>query len=488
MEVDATEVADTDVVRAPRPGGWRLGTAIGALFALVGAVVGMGRLGDNSFFTHLATGRVIIDTGSVPSADPYTFHALGEPWTVQSWLVSLAYAGSDELIGLAGPRLIHMALGAAVAAMIWWLTRAVVTLIPRVVVAGICLVAGAWMWAERPLMVGLLCFCLLFVLAERGSIWWALPLMWMWVNSHGSFPLALVLMAAMLAGRRLDGGDTSRLVRLTGAVAVGTLIGGLVSPAAGRILVFPLTALERSDQFQSVLEWQSPDFSDLGPRMFLAQLLLAMLVARRVRRWEVVIPAVLFVAAALLSVRNVPMAAVTLTPWLAAAAPTLGSLTSDARSRLGTALGAVAITGFVVAGFSLVGDDHLDPWGYPIAEILHLEDEGVLPSGARVAYEEKVGNYLEYRYGPTGDIFFDDRFDFYSRETLDEMIELRNGRRVLEVLDEYDIDVVIWKADSTIPEILRLSDDWSEDPAVEPLTGAPETDDRTTGWVIFRRR
>jgi hypothetical protein len=263
MDVEAAEVADTDVEPPQRERGWRLGSGIGVLYAFVGAVIGMGRLADNSFFTHFATGRIILDTGSVPTNDPYTFHSLGDPWTVQSWLVSLLYAGTDELVGLAGPRLIHLVLGAGVAASIWCLTKTVATLIPRVVVSGICLAAGAWMWAERPLMVGLLCFCLLLLLVERGSVWWAIPLMWVWVNSHGTFPFALVLLVVVLIGRRLDGGDTSRLLRLTGATAAGILVGGLVSPVPGGLLVFPLTALERSDQFQWVLEWQSPDFAEL---------------------------------------------------------------------------------------------------------------------------------------------------------------------------------------------------------------------------------
>ena len=57
-----------------------------------GWLIGLRPLGDNSFLTHLATGRLILDTGAVPSADPYTFTAEGEPWVVQSWLASVAYA------------------------------------------------------------------------------------------------------------------------------------------------------------------------------------------------------------------------------------------------------------------------------------------------------------------------------------------------------------------------------------------------------------
>ena len=479
-----TEVEPSD---APTHG-WTLERGVGAVIALVGAVIGMGRLSDNSFFTHLATGRVILDTGSVPTVDPYTYHSLGRDWTVQSWLVSLVYAVSDEVAGLAGPRLVHMALGAAAASIIWWLSRDALSLVPRVGVAAVGIAAGAWMWVERPLMVGLVCFGLLLLLTRRGNVWWAVPLMWVWVNSHGTVPYAIVLVAAVLAGRRLDGADLSRTLRLGAAVVVGVLAGGLVTAIPVRLLTFPLMALSRADQLQAVTEWQSPDFADLGPRLFLVQLALAMIAATRVRRWEVLVPGVVFAVAALLSVRNVPLAALALTPWLAVAAPELGTLRADVRSRLGTVLGALALAGAGVALAGLVGGEHIDPWTYPIAEVVALEDEGVLPSGAKVAYEDQVGNYLEYRYGPTGDVFFDDRFDFYDEATLADMIDLHKGRHVLEVLDRFDVEVVVWKSDTTVAEVLDLSDEWVADEPLAPLPGAPAAEDGTTGWTIFRRR
>ena len=74
-----------------------LGGALGVLFVGAGAAIGLRSLADNSFLTHLATGRLILDSGSVPSHDPYTFTAAGEPWTVQSWLASLLYAVAEDV-------------------------------------------------------------------------------------------------------------------------------------------------------------------------------------------------------------------------------------------------------------------------------------------------------------------------------------------------------------------------------------------------------
>ena len=89
--------------------------------SLAGWLIGLRPLGDNSFLTHLATGRLILDAGAVPSADPYTFTAVGEPWVVQSWLVSLAYATAEQLAGLDGVRLLVGALSATLAGLAWTL-------------------------------------------------------------------------------------------------------------------------------------------------------------------------------------------------------------------------------------------------------------------------------------------------------------------------------------------------------------------------------
>jgi hypothetical protein len=481
-----TDVA-AEEVESTRNGGVTLGVAVGAVFALVGAYVGSGRLSDNSFFTHLATGRIILDHG-VPSTDPYTWHAAGESWTVQSWLASLIYALLDESMGLVGPRMFHMVLAATVAVGTWWLSRHCVSLVMRVAVAGLALATGGFFWVERPLMIGLACFCALWFLADRGPLWAIVPLMWVWVNSHGSFPLGVALVVCLLVGRLMDRGDASRPWRVVGLTVLGTLLGGVLSPVAGTILVFPLTLLERTDQLQAVSEWRSPNFADWGPRLFLAMLLLGLMAARRVDRWELIVPAVVFSGAALLGARNVPLAALALTPLLAAGAPVLGTLRASDRSRFGRVLLGVSVAGFALLTISMPMDDHLDLSTYPLTEILALEDEGILPDeGTTVAYRDTVGNYLEYRYGPQQNVFFDDRFDFYSSSTLQDMIDLHNGRRVLEILDEYDIDVVIWEDETATADQLSATEGWQKRPELDPFEGTDPDGDGSTGWVIFER-
>src|SRR5690606_3925218 len=144
-------------------------------------------LSDNSLFTHLATGRLILADG-IPTADPYSFTAPGEPWVVQSWLVSTVYALAERVAGLAAVRVLAGLLLGALLALAWRLTRPAGGLLVRVGLVVLVIGAGAPFWAPRPLLPGLVLFALVLVVTvERRDPRVLVPVMWVWVNSHGSY-------------------------------------------------------------------------------------------------------------------------------------------------------------------------------------------------------------------------------------------------------------------------------------------------------------
>ena len=185
--------------------GWfTLGNSLGVLVALFGLVVGARTLVDNSFLTHLATGELILDSGRVPSVDPYSRTAAGQPWTVQSWLASVLYAALNRLAGPVAIRLMHGLVGAAVAVGLWRLVAPAREPLARLGLVLLPVALGVGFWSPRPLMFGLLAMVvLLSVVQTNRAPWILIPLMWLWANSHGSFPLAFVLLGAVIAGSYL---------------------------------------------------------------------------------------------------------------------------------------------------------------------------------------------------------------------------------------------------------------------------------------------
>ena len=98
----------------PRPG-WAptLDHILVLGLVIVALRIGLQPLVDNSFLTHLSTGRLILDHGAIPRHDPYSWTAHGDPWTVQSWGASVVYAGLERWFGLAGIRVFNAGLMSA---------------------------------------------------------------------------------------------------------------------------------------------------------------------------------------------------------------------------------------------------------------------------------------------------------------------------------------------------------------------------------------
>src|SRR3954462_12031595 len=92
-----------------------LDTLFTALFALAGWLVGLRRLGDNSFLWHLRTGRVILDHG-VPHNDIYSFSEPGTKWIAQAGGPQLAYGIADRLASGFGIRVLVAITGAVLVA------------------------------------------------------------------------------------------------------------------------------------------------------------------------------------------------------------------------------------------------------------------------------------------------------------------------------------------------------------------------------------
>jgi hypothetical protein len=458
----------------PRP---TLGAVVGGILALAGFVLGARALGDNSFLTHLATGRLILDTGSVPSADPYTFTAQGEPWVVQSWLVSVLYATAEEVGGATGIRILVGLLAAGLVGVLWALARPAAGLLVRMGLVGLALGLGGEQWSERPLLVGLLLLASSILVVERSwSPWLLVPIGWVWANSHGSFPLGLVLLALLAVGRRLDEGRWGPEPRYVGTLALGVLAGA-VGPLGLGALLFPVQLLTGNETLASVTEWRSPTFEGISQRLFLVQIVVAVALLVRRPSWRVGLPMAVFVVAALLSSRNIAVASVVLIPAMAAAAPAVGRLRAETRSPIAWTLAVVllAVTPVMVLGRLGQQDYRLDG-RYPLRPLAWADDRDIGPDDLRLATQDFSGNLIDLLWGGDGLTFFDDRFDMFPRQVAQDYLELsQGGPGWSAVLEGYGVDAVVWRRDRPLAHLLVSDPFWSVAYADE-------------GWVLATRR
>ena len=443
-------------VRLLRPS---LLAVVGAAVVVWGLATGLQPLFDNSFLTHLATGRLILDDG-IPRADPYSFTAPGHAWVVQSWFASVIYAGLERGVGEWALLVLHGAQTALLAALAWRLTRPAASLIARILAVSPVVALGGKLWSSRPLLFGLTLFAVTVLLAEddRRSPRWLLPSGWLWVNTHGSFPFGPLYLGLRAVGRRLDHRPPGRLLRLLAFSVAGTLLGAL-NPLGLRLLLFPLHLLGQRAVLAHVVEWQSPDFTKPENLVFLVHLLLALLLLVRRPSWEDGIVAVGFGLLGAVALRNTAVASFALAPVLARGLGRIGSITGERRSRLsGVAFAAVVALGLVLTVDAASGPA-FSLKSYPVRELDWMERNRYLEG--RVATQDFVGNLRTLRDGRGRNVFFDDRFDMYPRAVGEASYDLLTGRPDYQaILDRYRVDTVLWEKKLPLAVVLRADRRW----------------------------
>lgn len=425
-------------------------------------------LNDNSFLTHLATGRLILDEGSVPSTDPYTFTARGEDWTVQSWLASVAYAGFERLAGDFGLRLLILTVFVVAVTLLWKLSAPAHSIITRLLIMALGLFVATDLWSERPYMVGVIGLSVVWLaLQDRVRPWLLVPLLWLWTNSHGSFPLAVALCAAVVLGSVLDRRSAGQAMqvprqeaRTSGAVLLGIVLGA-IGPLRTEVWLFPLTAMTKSRVFVEIIEWRPPSYQSVAELAFLVLVILVMVLLTRCRpsSWRLVLPAVVFTTAGLFAQRNIVMAAMVLIAVAALTIPDVGTLRGADRPALGRPVAAMlGVLVLLLCGLSLLTP--VDGFGgYPARALSFLEAADV---EGRLATDMPSGNLIGALDGATGTVFIDDRVDMYPEEVFEDFLILRRGQSGWEsVLNRYGIEIVLWSRDQPLSAILAASPEWT---------------------------
>jgi hypothetical protein len=450
-----------------------------AIFGLFGWRLGLNRLSDNSGFTHLATGIRMVAHGvlpAIPRVDPYTFTAHGKPWVVQSWLAEAGVGWAHRLGGQHAVMLLSALTVAVCGALLPVLARTGRPL--RTVAATLpALLITFPQWNGRPLLVGLIALGLTILIVERRwSPLWLLPVVWAWVQSHGSFPLGAAWIGLVVVGSWID----RRPAPLNYAWAfLGGLALSVINPLGPRLLAFPLTALTKRAAFKEVVEWRSPNFQTTAGALALVGIVVTLALVVRARlTWRDALPVAVFLGLALSAMRN-------LAPLGYVVAPVLGRAlepAADAPQRAPLAEGFVratmafvAVIGVVFA-VAAVQVPLVDASSYPVAQVRWLERHHRFDRPHRVAAEDTVGNYIELRHGARGEVFVDDRVDLFPLSVVRDEVAMHEGTdRGLRALDRWEIDTVLWRSKTAFAQRLTSSGVW-------------ESAVRRGGYVVFTRK
>jgi hypothetical protein len=455
------------------------------LLALLAVAASATPIRNYDYWWHLATGRLILETGRVPDADPFSFTAGGTPWVDHEWLFQVAAYAGHLLVGPAGLVLLKIGAILALALLIAaHLRRERHGPAGLAVILAPALVGAAFRFDVRPEMATVLLLPVVLDLAIRArDTGRARPLVAipaiaaLWANLHVGVVLAPPLLALGAAatwlaarlppGRSPAGPAGTRFAGRLALAAAGAAAATGLNPYGFRIWAVPFEVSRLLASLpQPNLEWVRPAPGQF-PLFHLALVAgLAVLAAGRRRLDPIAAAFLLPVAAlALLHLRNVGLFFVLL-PY-AVARPgraVVGALQTGRLWRAGTAGGAVR-PGFVAAALVLVlGVPALvfvPPrvvWGLgvasdnePAAAGDFLERENV---GRRLFNDVRFGGYLIWRRAGVHPVFVDGRNEIYPGLLREIFAALPDPEAWSALLDRHRIDAAFLRYPPTLQKVL----------------------------------
>jgi hypothetical protein len=174
--------------------------ALGLPFGL-GTAPSIFRDGDVSW--QVAAGKWILQHGQIPTTDPFSYTVFGHRWVAMEWLSQIILGSAFSLDGYAGlATVVAAAMIALFAILYFYLERRASPIAVAIALLMVAFVIAPFVLA-RPHVLAWPLFAgwtiLLLRAAESGApppLWTTLLLV-VWTNLHASFPLALVIEAAI---------------------------------------------------------------------------------------------------------------------------------------------------------------------------------------------------------------------------------------------------------------------------------------------------
>jgi len=452
--------------------------------------VGQGLLNDCDTGYHIRAGEYIMDTGSVPQQDMFSFLDPPPEWTAHEWLSEIIMALAHDALGLTGV----VFLFAFVLSLTYYLFFRFLKKESDniLILAGIMLlvIASSMIhFLARPHLFTLLFLVIWYFVLDRyqyenKNYLYVLPLLIIaWVNLHGAFIIGFVLLGTYFTGNLIyyfwrQGEEKqvhARKCRTFVIVGVVCLAASLINPYTYHILLFPFDFVTNEYILAHVREFQATSFQDFLIYKYLFLIMLAVLITSRLRLNLIELILVLgFTYMSLYSVRNIPLFAIIVAPiiirrlddmmrqsenrvirFLNERSASFMETEKEAKGFLWPALAVCLVLGMLVLG----GVRHyFDPEIKAVDAVEFLKEEHI---PGNMFNDDEIGDYIIYAAYPQYRVFFDGRNDMYGVEHMQDYLRVVSlGRNWENVLEKYDIQWIFFNADSLLSRYLLERDDW----------------------------
>ncbi|MFY9585685.1 MAG: hypothetical protein WAR21_14450 [Candidatus Acidiferrales bacterium] len=435
---------------------------------------------DPDTWWHLAVGKHILETRSLPTVDPYSFTVSGTHWIAYEWLGEVVMALAGRLGGLRAPTVLLVLLSASLLVLLYcyaWLRSG--NFKAAFIACALVLPVAAAFFTLRPQLLGYNFLLITLICLEqfrRGhprALWLLPPLFLVWVNTHGTFVFGLVVVGlAWLSGQ--VGFDTGGLVaerwtreqsRYLAVVMFLCVLVLPLTPYGTRIAAYPLEmSLAQPINIASINEWQPLAFNLFLGKLFLGLVLLFFLLylAQRPPLRLAEVGLLLFaVFAACVHLRFLPIFLASFTPLLALllARWMPGYEAEKERPVLNVAFMAL-IAASVVFSFPSSGRiENMAAEKYPRDAVAYLRAH---PVRGPMLNEYGWGGYLIWAFGREHKVFIDGRADIYEYAgVLSDYIKITHmDPEALLLLRKYGIEACLVTRKAPLATLLAALPNW----------------------------
>jgi len=445
---------------------------------------------------HLATGKMILETHSVPKVDPFSYTFANRPWTNHEWLSEVIFYSCYKYFG--ENSLAYLKIGVLFAGYtilflgLWRRVR-----IPLLAYAvGLCVLISSEPFLDvRPHIFTLFLTSVLLVLLtsmNRRALFVLPILMLLWVNLHGGAIFGFMVMGSFLLGHMAALFlSKNTAVNVTLRSYTKTLLGmavlsaavSLINPSTYHVLTYPFEYVGHSI-FRNLDEWRPP-YAPGGLQVpgifwvYAAFFLYSLGSSIRKGDYPLSLTSAMTFFMAMTSKRFVPLFMITssyvaliglfaLSQWLWGKGKTRDNGRLFKKNRYRDALYLASGILFLCAlGYKT---SHL-PFGHDtfrrmIAKDFFPQDTvefiNMNHLQCRILNEDAMGGYLIWTLYPKLKVFIDQRADtLYDEKIYKDHSAIRFGDRPWEeIFKKYEFDTALWLRDHEMYEKLSRDPGW----------------------------
>jgi hypothetical protein len=422
---------------------------------------------SNDEFWSLAAGQWMLAHHSFMGLDPFSYTESHRRWVTDEWGSEIALAALFRAFGDAAYSVYAVVLGGLCLVVSAAYARALGARGGRVAAIVLLLAIGiaGSVVGDRGLDFSLvwLPLELLILTRARANPRWLLllPLLCLlWVNTHGSILLGLLVLGVELGWsllperfvQRVGGVHQSSFTGSLALALLGSVVASCITPYGPGLLVYDMDVSRNGQIARYIVEWNSPDFHSVMTLLVYCvplAVLVACLWTRRVPLLEASLGLFLFVEA--LQTQRLAIYLMVVAVGLAATVPARAPWGTTARRWAGGGLVAFAIVTLAIPGVpagSVASSQPVGAFNYLSAR------------PGRIFTEYVWGDYSVARHRAT---FVDGRTDLFEGRVLTEFMAVTNLTSDPDpLLSAYHVSYVVWAPDTPLALYLSHDSRWRE--------------------------